>query len=137
MVPSTFVVLGSLPMTPNGKLDRNALPAPDGVRPELERNYVAPSGPIEEALASIWCQVLAIDRAWIDDDFFDLGGHSLLAVKMLALLEDSVGVTLPLRVLFDRTTIRELAQAVTAELLGGAESDDLAQLLSEAEAAGS
>lgn len=137
MVPSAYVVVQSLPATPNGKLDRNALPAPDGARPELERGYVAPAGPIEEALASIWREVLAIDRAGVEDDFFDLGGHSLLAVKMLALLEDTVGVTLPLRALFDSTTIRELAQAVSAELLGGAESDDLAQLLSEAEAAGS
>jgi amino acid adenylation domain-containing protein len=131
MVPSTFVVLEALPVTPNGKLDRASLPAPDGGRPDLERRYAAPENPMQETLASIWREVLGIARVGVDDDFFDLGGHSLLAVKMLARVHDSVGVSLALRQLFDGSTIRELADALTTELLAGASGDDLAQILAE------
>ncbi len=132
MVPSVFVQLGSLPVTPNGKLDRGALPPPEGARPDLRAPYVMPESPVEEALASIWREVLGVDRVGIDDDFFDLGGHSLLAVKMFARLQDTLGLTLPLAQLFDRSTIRQLAEAVTAELLADAGGDELAQMLAEA-----
>ena len=132
MVPSTFVTLETLPVTPNGKLDRASLPVPDGARPDLEPPYAAPRSAVEETLASIWREVLGIARVGIDDDFFDLGGHSLLAVKMLARVHDSLGVSLALRQLFDSSTIRELAEALTADLLAGASGDDLAQVLAEA-----
>jgi acyl-coenzyme A synthetase/AMP-(fatty) acid ligase/acyl carrier protein len=133
MVPSTFVALDTLPVTPNGKLDRASLPAPDGARPDLERPYAAPQSPVEEALASIWREVLGVDRVGIDDDFFDLGGHSLLAVKMLARVQDTLGLNPPLGLLFDHSTIRELARALTAELLGEVSGEDLEQLLAEAQ----
>jgi amino acid adenylation domain-containing protein len=131
MVPSMFVTLERLPVTPNGKLDRASLPAPDGARPNLERPYAAPEGPVEQALASIWREVLGLDRVGRHDDFFDLGGHSLLAVKMLARVHDSLGVSLALRQLFDGSTMSELAGALTAELLAEAKSDDVAHVLAE------
>jgi acyl-CoA synthetase (AMP-forming)/AMP-acid ligase II/acyl carrier protein len=133
MIPSAFVQLASLPVTANGKLNRGALPSPDGARPDLRGPYVAPESPVEEALAAIWQEVLGIDRVGIDDDFFDLGGHSLLAVKMLARLHERIGLTVPLGSVFGRSTLRELAEAVTAELLGDASGEEVAQMVADAE----
>jgi amino acid adenylation domain-containing protein len=133
MVPSAFVVLDTFPVTANGKLDRRALPPPDGARPDLARSYVEPETPVEEALAEIWRQVLGVDRVGIDDDFFDLGGHSMLAVKMLAQVHDELGLELGLSAVFDHSTIRELAGSLTAELLGDVSDAEVASLLSELE----
>jgi amino acid adenylation domain-containing protein len=134
MVPSAFVALEAFPTTPNRKLDRRALPAPDGVRPDLAESYVAPETPVQETLASIWSEVLGVDRVGIDDDFFDLGGHSLLAVKMLARVQENFGVDLYLGTVFEHSTIRALANELTGQLLGDAGDDELAELLAEAEA---
>ena len=134
MVPSTFVALDEFPTTPNRKLDRRALPAPGGMRPGLERPYTAPGTPVEESLAAIWCDVLAVDRVGVDDDFFDLGGHSLLAVRMLARVQQNLGLDLALPTVFEHSTVRELAAAVTGELRGAASDDELAALLAEVEA---
>jgi acyl-CoA synthetase (AMP-forming)/AMP-acid ligase II/acyl carrier protein len=133
MVPSAFVPLSSMPTTPNGKLDRKALPAPDGATRELGSQYAPPTTPVEEALATIWSQVLRVERVGIDDDFFDLGGHSLLAVKMVAQVDDDLGVELPLRRLFEAPRIRELAATITEQMLGDADDDELASLLAEVE----
>jgi acyl carrier protein len=134
MVPSAIVVLDSLPVSANRKLDRTTLPAPDGARPELERAFAPPSTPVEELLASIWREVLSIEQVGIDDDFFDLGGHSLLAVTMLSRVQDEFGIELALGVIFARPTIRDLADPVTAELLGDVSEDDLDELIAESEA---
>ncbi len=134
MVPSAFVQLDAFPTTPNRKLDRRALPEPDGLRPDLERSYAAPDTPLEESLAAIWQEVLAVDRVGIDDDFFDLGGHSLLAVKMLARVQQSLGVDLALANVFEYSTVRELASVVSSVLVGEATDDELAELLAEVEA---
>jgi amino acid adenylation domain-containing protein len=134
MVPSAFVQLEAFPTTPNRKLDRRALPAPDGIRPDLERSYAPPETPVEESLAGIWSEVLGIDRVGLDDEFFDLGGHSLLAVRMLARVQEKLGVELPLGTVFEYSTVRELAATVSGELLGSAGDDELAALLAEAEA---
>ena len=134
MIPSTFLVLDSLPVTPNGKLDRGALPAPDGARPDTKREFVAPEGPVQETLASIWRAVLGLQSIGIDDDFFELGGHSMLVVKMLGRLQDALGIEFFVGDVFEHSTIRELADSVTAQMLGDASDEELAGLLAEAEA---
>ncbi|MDY7077386.1 MAG: amino acid adenylation domain-containing protein [Chloroflexota bacterium] len=112
MIPSAFVILESLPLTPSGKVDRRALPAPDGARPELEAVYVAPRTPMEELLANIWAQVLGIERVGVYDNFFELGGHSLLATQLISRLHEAFRVELPLRDLFESPTVAALAECV-------------------------
>jgi hypothetical protein len=112
MVPSAFVLLETLPLTANGKVDRRALPEPDRTRPDLEPTFVAPRTPIEEVLAGIWAQVLDVHPVGIHDDFFELGGHSLLATQIMSCVRDALLVDLPLRTLFDVPTIAGLAQSV-------------------------
>ena len=109
MLPSVFVFLDAFPLTPSGKINRRALPAPDSTRPELETGYVAPQTATEGRLAEIWQQVLGVERVGIDDSFFDLGGHSLLAVSLFARIEKAFGERLPLAILFQSPTVRQLA----------------------------
>ncbi len=113
MMPSAFVLLDALPLTPNGKVDRRALPAPEGdavVRGE----YVAPRTPVEELLASIWCEVLKLDRVGVNDNFFELGGHSLLAMRLVARARDAFQTELPLRALFEAPSLGGLAARIEA-----------------------
>ena len=112
MVPTAFVTLESLPHTPNGKVDRAALPTPPHSRPDLAAPRVAPRTPTEEILARIWSQVLGIDDLGVEDDFFELGGHSLLATQVVAQVREAFGAEVPLRAIFDRPTIAGLADLV-------------------------
>jgi len=84
MVPATFVWLEALPLLPNGKLDRRALPAPGAARPELEEHYQPPRTPEEEILAGIWSQVLGLEQVGIHDNFFALGGDSIVSIRVIA-----------------------------------------------------
>src|ERR1700716_3450591 len=113
MVPAAFVMLESLPLTPNGKLDRRALPAPDG-EAYARQAYEAPQGEIEATLASIWSQLLRVERIGRHDNFFELGGHSLLAGRLISRVGESLGVELPLTELFARPTLAALSEAVVA-----------------------
>jgi len=113
MVPTAFVLLNALPKTPSGKIDRKALPAPDGARPYLNTAYVAPRTEAERLVAEIWAALLRQDRVGVHDNFFDLGGHSLLATQAIARLSKAIGVKLPLRTLFEAPTVAELARRVT------------------------
>jgi len=112
MVPQHFVLLDTMPLSANGKADRKALPAPDQSRVDDESAYVAPSTPTEELLASIWVEVLRIERAGVTHDFFELGGHSLSATQVVARIRQAFQVELPLRTLFESPTIRGLATIV-------------------------
>ncbi|HZP18128.1 MAG TPA: condensation domain-containing protein, partial [Terriglobales bacterium] len=112
MVPSAFVILDKLPLTENGKVDRRALPAPDQSRPEMEKGYVAPRTPVEEMLASIWADVLRLERVGVGDDFFELGGHSLNATQVVSRVRDAFRVEFPLRALFETPTVEGLAKTI-------------------------
>jgi amino acid adenylation domain-containing protein len=112
MVPSAFVFLDALPLTPAGKLDRRALPAPSQQRPELDKTFVAPRTPEEQALAAIWTDILRLEQIGVNDNFFELGGHSLLATQVVARVRQSLGVMLPLRVLFEQPTIAGLTDRI-------------------------
>ncbi|MEH2095023.1 amino acid adenylation domain-containing protein, partial [Nostoc sp.] len=111
MVPSAIVILESLPLTSNGKIDRRALPAPE-LSSELSDKYVTPRTPLEEILAQIWIQVLKIELVGRHDNFFELGGHSLLATQLISRMRSSLKVELPLRSLFAAPTIAELAPLI-------------------------
>ncbi|HVR99074.1 MAG TPA: amino acid adenylation domain-containing protein, partial [Thermoanaerobaculia bacterium] len=108
MVPSFFVALPAFPLTPSGKMDRRALPAPE--RPRSEERETG--DPIEELLAGIWSEVLGVERVGIDEDFFALGGHSLLATQVVSRVRSVLGVEMPLRRLFESPTVSGLARAV-------------------------
>jgi amino acid adenylation domain-containing protein len=112
MIPSAFASLDTLPLTPNGKLDRKALPVPCQNRPEPEDTFVAPRTLAEQILAKSWAEVLKIDKVGIHDNFFDLGGHSLLATQVMSRIRDVFQVDIPLRALFEKPTVEELAIAI-------------------------
>ncbi|AJX67716.1 D-alanine--poly(phosphoribitol) ligase, subunit 1 [Burkholderia pseudomallei MSHR840] len=111
MVPAAYVRLPAMPLTPNGKLERRALPAPDE-RSYVRRDYAAPQGEIETTLARIWAELFGIERVGRHDGFFELGGHSLLAVRMVARVHDVLGVEVPLRELFADPVLHVFASAV-------------------------
>jgi acyl-CoA synthetase (AMP-forming)/AMP-acid ligase II len=125
MVPAHVVVLDRIPLTPGGKVDRRALPAPGRVRLE----QVPPRTSAEELVAAVWCDVLGLDRVGAYDDFFEVGGHSLFATKVAARLRAAVGIEVPIRMIFSHTTLEELA--IVVEDLLAADID----LLSDDEAA--
>jgi amino acid adenylation domain-containing protein/non-ribosomal peptide synthase protein (TIGR01720 family) len=112
MVPSAFVLLDEMPLTPNGKINRRALPAPEISRPELDGGYVAPRNDIEVALVDLWQEVLGINEVGVSDNFFDLGGHSLKATRLLSKVRSIFRTQLPLSVVFEAVTIEALARAL-------------------------
>ncbi|HEX5883539.1 MAG TPA: amino acid adenylation domain-containing protein, partial [Pyrinomonadaceae bacterium] len=114
MIPSLFVSLEKLPLTPSGKVDRRALPAPDTIGMAIDSDYVAPRTALEEVLAGIWREVLAVERVGIHDNFLELGGHSMLAMRCISAMRQLFRIEIPLRVLFESTTLEELAEALKA-----------------------
>jgi amino acid adenylation domain-containing protein len=131
MLPSAFVLLEAFPLMPNGKLDRAALPPPDQSRPELKK-LVPPRTAVENALAQIWKDVLKLDEIGIHDNFFEMGGHSLRATLVLSQVRHVFQVELPMRTLFDRQTVCELAKAIT-DLQGDALIAEITNTLLEIE----
>ena len=113
MIPAVFVFLDAFPLTPNGKIDRRALPPPDQRRPELETSFTAPRTAMEERLVQIWREVLQLDKVGIHDNFFDLGGHSLRATQVVSRIRQLLQLEVPLRTLFEAPTIEELAAVIT------------------------
>ncbi len=119
MVPRILMQLAEMPRTPNGKIDRGALPVPSDARPELAQVYVAPRTPAEELMAGLFGAVLGVDRVGVFDGFFDLGGHSLSATQLVSRVRRSFGVELPLAELFRSSTPAALVQRVGALLAFG------------------
>jgi hypothetical protein len=115
MIPAEFVVLDALPRTPGGKPDRRALPAPRGERPELEREYAAPRGALEETIATMWADVLRVTRVGVHDNFFSLGGNSLLLAQLHGTLQEHVSPGIPMVSLFKYPTVRAFAQHLQSE----------------------
>jgi amino acid adenylation domain-containing protein len=120
MLPASFTVLTSFPLNANGKTDHGALPPPD---PAPVRAFEAPVGAVEELMAAVWCAVLGVARVGRTDDFFAVGGHSLLATTLLSRVADATGCRLPVRLLFDRPVLKDLAfeleEAIVAAALDG------------------
>ena len=112
MLPSVFVTLDTIPLTPNGKIDKKALPIPDGVSREVE--YIAPRTPSEEIIANIFATVLNQQNIGINDNFFSLGGHSLLATQLISRLRLAFNVEIPLRAVFESPTVTQLDIAIAA-----------------------
>ncbi|MFI6507718.1 amino acid adenylation domain-containing protein [Streptosporangium sp. NPDC050855] len=146
MVPAHLVTLDALPLTPNGKLDRAALPAPDWTASPATP-YRAPSTPAEDELATMWAEVLGVDRPiGVDDDFFELGGHSLTAARIIARVQSRFGAAVPIVVLFENPTVAGLARclddlddddldlseiAALRDRLDGLDADELAAIFDE------
>ncbi|NAT09838.1 hypothetical protein CVE32_29165, partial [Pseudomonas syringae pv. actinidiae] len=131
MVPTHFIVLDSMPLTANGKLDRRALPAPDAT--QLQRQYVAPSTEQEQQMAAIWADVLKVQRVGLTDDFFELGGHSLLATQLIARIHTGLGIDIPLRLIFEKPQLNEFIQAFASSGLSLTEDglSDIEKMMNE------
>jgi amino acid adenylation domain-containing protein len=112
MVPSAYVMLEALPTTPNGKLDKHALPPPELIQCATSHEYLAPRNDLEAKLVEIFAELLKIKRISVMDNFFELGGHSLLAAQVIARIRKYLGVELPLRGIFEAPTVAELAVEV-------------------------
>ncbi len=114
MVPSAFVILDAFPLTPNGKINREALPMPAWTRTQQDEGFVAPRNPIEEVLADIWSQVLNVEHVGVHDNFFELGGHSLLITRIVSRLNQEFHIEISLQTLFEHPTIAGLAHCLAS-----------------------
>ncbi|WP_218776813.1 non-ribosomal peptide synthetase, partial [Nostoc sp. T09] len=112
MIPNAYVVIETVPLTPNGKVDRRALRAPETASVNLATNYVAPRTTTQQAIAAIWSQVLGVEKIGINDNFFELGGHSLLATQAISRIRQTLTVEIALQSLFAQPTIAQLAQFI-------------------------
>jgi amino acid adenylation domain-containing protein len=112
MMPSAFVPIEHLPLTPSGKVDRQALRSPASRSRRREEDFVAPRDPTEQAVAEIWGQVLGLDGLGAHDDFFERGGHSLLATQVVSRIRDWFGVELPIQTLFESPSVAEFAEVL-------------------------
>ena len=117
MLPSAFMLLDVMPLTPNGKLDRKALPKPDRARPEQAGEFQAARTQVEAVVSGIWADILGIEGIGVHDNFFDLGGHSLLATQVISKVRNSFQVELSLRSLFEAPTVASLAEKIEAARL--------------------
>jgi amino acid adenylation domain-containing protein len=134
MLPTTVVMLETLPRSPNGKVDRLALPEPDRARPELDTPYLAPRTAVEVLLAAVWSEILQREPVGVHDSFLELGGHSLLATRVLSRIRDLFQVELPLPAFFAGPTVAALSQALTAREPRPGWTEQVARLRGQIEA---
>nr|QEO74662.1 condensation domain-containing protein [uncultured bacterium] len=131
MVPASFVLLEEFPLTPNGKIDRKALPAPEPTREETSGPYVAPRTAVEEVVAGVWAEVLGRERVSVEDNFFDLGGHSLLATQVIVRVRHRLSVPLALRSLYEAPTVAGLSALLARRRAASLVNDERAPLSGE------
>jgi acyl carrier protein len=115
MMPSAIAFLKTLPLTPNGKVDRQSLPPVEGLRPEVQAAYVAPSNEVERTVATIWREMLHVEKVGIHDNFFELGGHSLLIIQLHSKLRETFNKNLSVSDLFQYPTVSSLAKYLSQE----------------------
>jgi acyl carrier protein len=127
MVPAAFVALPRFPLTPNGKIDVRALPAPEA--PERDTALAPPRDAVEEVLVDIWARVLGVEHVGVDDNFFQLGGHSLLATQVVSRIRKVFRSDLPLSALFEKPTIAELSTAIRANARDPADIERVANAI--------
>jgi amino acid adenylation domain-containing protein len=130
MIPIRFSFLESLPLS-NGKLNKKALPRPEGIRPRMSQAYEPPESELEHTLCAIWSEVLELDRVGIRDNFFDLGGHSLAAARVASRVVKQFQLEIPLQSLFQSPTIADLAAVITAHRGKALDEQRLTRLLEE------
>jgi amino acid adenylation domain-containing protein len=133
MLPAAFVFIETLPLMPNGKIDRNALPRLGHTRPALDESFEAPRSHLEESIAKVWGPLLKVDRVGIHDNFFELGGHSLLGAKLISTLRRNLNIELNLIDVFQSPTIARLAALIYQRQTEEEAEEELASLLAEIE----
>ena len=133
MVPSYFISMDSMPLTPNGKIDRKALPAPNTHEVSSELPFEPPRTPTEQLVAEVWAEVLKIEKIGIHDNFFDLGGHSLQATRVTTRLNQQTNLDIPLRTFFENPTIEELSLAITELQVSQEDDQDVMRMIEELE----
>jgi len=133
MIPSAFVILDEMPLTPNGKVDRRALPDLDHARPQLNTPFVSPGTSIEKQLADIWAEALDLAEVGIHDNFFDLGGHSLAAFQVISRVNNRFQLELPAHSLFRSQTVAEMALLITQSQAHTLNQEDLDRILTDLE----
>jgi acyl carrier protein len=116
MIPSQFVMLDTIPLTPTQKVDRKALPEPGNARPEMDTPFIAPRTSLERDIAKIWGDILSLDQVGVHDTFFDLGGHSLAAFRVISQVTQTFRVNLSPKALFDSPTVAEMAMVIETNL---------------------
>jgi hypothetical protein len=134
MLPAAFVNLDRMPLTSNGKIDRQALPAADFSRSEIEGSFIEARTPLEREVADSWKKALALERVGITDNFFEIGGHSLLATRVIILLRAKLGLNFSLRLLFENPTVASMACALMDPLLEHADEQEVIRMIDEVEA---
>ena len=133
MIPSALVTLERIPVSPSGKADLKALPAPEVDLAALRGTYLAPRDSTEATLATIWEQVLGVPRVGVRDNFFTLGGHSLLATLLVSRVRDQLGIEIPLRTVFEEPTVEGMALAALQLKAAGTDAGEVDRLLRELE----
>jgi amino acid adenylation domain-containing protein len=133
MIPSAFMTLKELPLTQNGKVNRQELPTPDKARQEIDKFYVAPRNSTEEKIANIWAEILNLEQIGIHENFFDLGGHSLIVTQVISRLRDIFDVEIFVQQIFETPTIADLAVIVIQKVAEQSDEETLEQALAELE----
>lgn len=127
MMPNAFMILERFPLLPNSKINRSALPPPEWGNSSDKLNFIAPRTPTELSLAEAWKQVLNVDQVSVLDNFFEIGGHSLLATQVITRINRAFDLSMPLRILFEKTNIADLAVSIEEELIKEIAKLDIAE----------